>query len=34
VRKVHQEMAERYEERVRDMTVHHEKLYVPMEEAV
>ncbi len=32
VRKVHLEMAERYEHRVRDMTAHHERLYVPMVE--
>jgi hypothetical protein len=35
VRRVHLEMAERYEERVRGMTAHHEKIYVPMlEESV
>ncbi len=32
VRKVHNEMAERYEERVRAMAAHHEALYVPMVE--
>lgn len=32
VRKVHTEMAERYEERVRGMAAHHEQLYVPMVE--
>lgn len=34
VRKVHLEMAERYEARVREMTAHHEQIYVPMVEAV
>jgi hypothetical protein len=33
VRRVHLEMAERYEERVRGMTAHHEQLYVPLLEA-
>jgi two-component sensor histidine kinase len=33
VRRVHTEMAERYEERVRAMAAHHEQLYVPMVEA-
>ena len=32
VRKVHSEMADRYEERVRGMAAHHEQLYVPMVE--
>lgn len=32
VRRVHAEMAERYEERVRGMASHHEQLYVPMVE--
>ena len=32
VRKVHNEMAERYEERVREMAAHREQLYVPMVE--
>jgi predicted nuclease with TOPRIM domain len=32
VRKVHVEMAERYEERVRGMAAHHERLYVPLSE--
>ena len=32
VRQVHLDMAERYEERVREMTVHHERIYVPMVE--
>jgi hypothetical protein len=32
VRKVHNDMAERYEERVRGMAAHHEQLYVPMVE--
>jgi hypothetical protein len=31
-RKVHLDMAERYEERVREMTAHHERIYVPMVE--
>lgn len=34
VRRVHVELAERYEERVRAMAVHHEQLFVPMVEAV
>ena len=34
VRRVHLEMAERYEERVRGMTAHHEQIYVPMVESV
>jgi len=33
VRKVHNEMAERYEERVRGMAAHHEVLFVPLVEA-
>jgi hypothetical protein len=33
VRRVHCEMAERYEDRVRGMAVHHERLYVPLVEA-
>jgi len=32
VRRVHIELAERYEERVRGMAAHHEELYVPMVE--
>jgi len=32
VRKVHNEMAERYEDRVRGMAAHHEMLYFPMAE--
>lgn len=32
VRKVHSELADRYEERVRGMAAHHEMLYVPMAE--
>ena len=32
VRRVHIELAERYEERVREMTAHHEHIYVPMVE--
>jgi hypothetical protein len=32
VRQVHLDMAQRYEERVREMTVHHERIYVPMVE--
>ena len=32
VRKVHLDMAERYEERIREMTAHHERIYVPMVE--
>jgi hypothetical protein len=32
VRRVHLEMAERYEERVRAMAAHHEVLFVPMSE--
>lgn len=32
VRRVHTEMAERYEERVREMSAHHERIYVPMVE--
>ena len=32
VRRVHVEMAERYEERIRGMAAHHEQLFVPMEE--
>ena len=32
VRRVHDQMAERYEERVRGMTAHHEQLFVPMTE--
>jgi hypothetical protein len=32
VRRVHLEMAERYEERVRGMTAHHERIYVPLVE--
>jgi predicted nuclease with TOPRIM domain len=31
-RNAHREMAERYEERVREMTAHHERIYVPMVE--
>jgi len=31
-RKAHLEMAELYEARVRDMTAHHERIYVPMVE--
>ncbi|HET7606302.1 MAG TPA: hypothetical protein VFK28_09565 [Sphingomicrobium sp.] len=34
VRRVHVEMAERYEGRVREMTAHHEQLYVEMTEQV
>ena len=30
--KVHREMAERYEERVRGMAAHHEMLFVPLVE--
>ncbi|HEX3422471.1 MAG TPA: hypothetical protein VHS33_03600 [Sphingomicrobium sp.] len=33
-RKVHNDLAERYEERVRVMAAHHEQLYVPMVEPV
>ena len=32
VRRVHIEMAERYEDRVRGMAAHHEELYFPMVE--
>ena len=32
VRQAHVQMAERYEERVRGMTAHHELLYVPLVE--
>lgn len=32
VRKVHLDLAERYEERVREMTAHHERMYVAMVE--
>ena len=32
VRRVHIEMAEAYEERVRGMAAHHETLYVPLVE--
>lgn len=32
VRRVHLEMAELYEQRVRGMAVHHELLYVPLHE--
>lgn len=32
VRRVHIELAERYEERVRGMAAHHEQLYVPLSE--
>ncbi|HVU30366.1 MAG TPA: hypothetical protein VHE36_08210 [Sphingomicrobium sp.] len=32
VRRVHSEMAEAYEERVRGMAAHHETLYVPLVE--
>ena len=32
VRRAHVEMAERYEERVRAMTAHHEQIYFPMTE--
>ena len=32
VREVHLAMAERYEERIREMTAHHERIYVPMVE--
>jgi two-component sensor histidine kinase len=32
VRRVHVDMAERYENRVRGMAAHHEELYVPMVE--
>jgi hypothetical protein len=32
VRRVHIAMAERYEERVRDMAAHHEQFYVPLAE--
>jgi hypothetical protein len=34
VRRAHTEMAERYEERVRDMAVHHEQLFVAMVETL
>lgn len=34
VLRVHVEMAERYEERVREMAAHHEGLYVPLVEAI
>ena len=34
VRRVHLEMAERYEERIRKMAAHHERIYVPMVESV
>jgi hypothetical protein len=30
VRRVHVELAERYEARVRGMAAHHERLFVPM----
>lgn len=33
VRAAHLQMAERYEERVRGMTAHHEQLYVPLVES-
>jgi hypothetical protein len=32
VRIVHIELAERYEERVRGMAAHHERIFVPLEE--
>jgi hypothetical protein len=32
VRRIHCEMADRYEERVRGMAAHHEVLFVPMVE--
>lgn len=32
VRRVHLELAERYEQRVREMAVNHEELYFPMVE--
>jgi hypothetical protein len=32
VRRVHLELAERYEERVREMTAQHERIYVPLVE--
>ena len=34
VRRVHSDMAELYEERVRGMAAHHEELYVPMVESI
>lgn len=34
VRRIHVEMAERYEARVRGMAVHNERLYVPFLEVV
>jgi hypothetical protein len=30
VRRVHIDLAERYEERVRGMAIHHERLFVPL----
>jgi hypothetical protein len=30
VRRVHIDLAERYEDRVRGMAIHHERLFVPM----
>jgi hypothetical protein len=32
VRRVHVELAEHYEDRVRDMAAHHEQIFVPMVE--
>ena len=34
VRRVHAEMADHYEERVRGMASHHEELFVPMVESL
>ncbi len=34
VRRVHVQLAESYEERVRGMAAHHEQLFVPMVESV
>jgi hypothetical protein len=34
VRRVHSEMADHYEERVRGMAAHHEELFVPMVESL
>jgi hypothetical protein len=34
VRRVHLELAERYEDRVRTMALHHEQIFEPLSEAV
>jgi hypothetical protein len=33
-RRAHIEMAQRYEQRVREMAAHHEQIFVPMVESV